>query len=306
MTTGQNWIANLLRRHQIEGLLLALALLALPTLACARPEMTKWDKDHPLPAHLGPFALSASHPPAKGDDDFTVLHVTDPQGHKADLKIEIAFDDVFASLGVGRIDPDSPRPQLLVTSYTGGAHCCVHIQILDFIDNCWRIVDVGTFDGEPFSVFPKDIDGDRITDIQHWDDRFAYAFGCYAGSWMPPRVFNLRGGEVHDVSSAPRYRLLYVKDYREAKKRCLKHQNAACAGLVADGYRLGRANVAWAVAMANVDHNDSWDPPGCKVKPLKGRCPENQEFHTDEYRQALLQFLINNGIAPPPNSPPSS
>jgi len=306
MTTGQNWIANLLRRHQIEGLLLALALLALPTLACARSDMTKWDKDHPLPAHLGPFALSASHPPAKGDDDFTVLHVTDPQGRKTDIKVEVAFDDVYASLGVGRIDPDSPKLQLLVTSYTGGAHCCVHIQILDFIDNRWRTVDVGTFDGEPFSVFPNDIDGDGITDIQHGDDRFAYVFGCYACSWMPPRVFNVRSGEARDVSSAPRYRRLFMKDYREAKKQCLKHANAACAGLVADGYRLGRASDAWAVAVQNIDLKDDWALPGCKVKAPGGACPKGQEFGAGEFRPSLMQFLTGLGIAPPPNSPPSS
>jgi hypothetical protein len=283
----------------IRRLFYMFALLALPAMAWAQPTMTKWDKDHPLPARLGPFALSSSRTLATGDNGGNaILHVTDTQGRKTDIKIEIAFDDVYASLGVGRIDPDSTNPQLLITSYTGGAHCCVHIQVLDFVDGRWRTADVGTFDGEPFSRFPTDIDGDKITDIQPWDDRFAYAFDCYACSWMPPRVFNIKGGKVQDVSAAPRYRALYVKDFEGAKKKCLEHSNAACAGMVADGYRLGRTDEAWSVAMANIDPNYGWLLPGCKVKATNGQCPESQEFHSGEFRAALKQFLIDAGIAP--------
>jgi hypothetical protein len=262
--------------------------------------MTKWDQDHPLPARLGPFRLSWSRVPATGDGgDHAILHVTDPQGRKADLTAVIAFDDVSATLGVGKIDPESSKSQLLLTSYTGGAHCCVHIQVLDFIDGGWRTVEVGTFDGEPFAEFPADLDGDGIADIRRWDDRFAYAFGCYACSWMPPRIFNVRGGDVQDVSAAARYRPLYVKDYAQAEHDCLKHANPACAGLVADGYRLGRAAAAWAVAMANIDPTDPWPLPGCKVKAPIGQCPVDQQFRASEFRPALMQFLRDIGIAPP-------
>lgn len=291
------------KRGAIGYLFLLLALLAVPAAAWTEPTMTKWDKDHPLPARLGPFSLSLSRMPQKGDEDgYAILHVTDVQGRKTDIKTEIAYDDVYASMGVGRIDPDSPNLQLLLTSYTGGAHCCVHIQILDFIDGRWQVVDVGTFDGEPFDVFPTDLDGDGVIDIQPWDDRFAYAFGSYVESWMPPRVFNVRGGKVEDVSSASRYQPLFVDDYNEAKKQCLEHAyintNAACAALVADGYRLGRADEAWTIAMANIDPRNDWILPGCKVKALAGQCPEEQEFRPDEFRRALMQFLMDKGIAP--------
>jgi hypothetical protein len=285
----------------IGRLALVFALLTVPAAAWAHPQMTPWDRDHPVAAELGPFRLSWSRVPRPRDEgDEAILHVTDPQGRKADLKAVIAFDDVSASLGVGRIDPESPKPQLLLTSYTGGAHCCVHIQLLDFIAGGWRVVDVGVFDGEPFTDFPADVDGDGVVDIQHWDDRFAYAFGCYACSWMPPRLFDILGGEVRDVSAAPRFSPLYARDYRRAKEQCRKHENPACAGMVADGYRLGRANEAWAVAMANVDVEDSWILPGCKLKAPVGRCPEAEEYRASDFRRALAQFLTDIGIAPSP------
>ncbi len=285
-------------RRLIEWLFLAVGLLALPTMTWAQP-MTTWDRGHPLPARFGPFGFSSTRVPANGDSDGNViLHVKDAQGRTTDLTIEIAYDDVYVTLGIGRIDPESPNLQLLVTSYTGGAHCCVHIQILDDVDGQWRTLDIGAFDGEPIPVFPTDIDGDGITDIERADDRFAYAFGCYASSWMPPRIFNIRRGKVQDVSGSARYRKLYVKDFKEAKSQCVKHANPACAGMVADSYRLGGSDKAWSVAMVNIDRDDGWLLPGCKVKPIDNMCPEDQQFHSGEFRAALTQFLIENGIAP--------
>ncbi len=281
-------------------IVLLLVLLALPAAAAARP-MTKWDKDHGLPALLGPFHLSSSRTPPRGDDNGeVVLHVADSQGRGTDVKVEIAYDDVLATLGLGKIDPESQQPQLLLASYSGGAHCCTHIQVVDLVGGQWRTVDVGNFEGEPMAVFPTDIDGDGVVDIERRDDRFAYAFGCYACSWRPPRVFNVRGGKLEDVSAAPRYRALYLKDYGAARKLCSKHVNAACAGLVADGYRLGRATEAWAFAMARIDRKDSWALPGCKVKAPADQCPKGQEFGRGEFRAALTQFLTGDYIKPQP------
>lgn len=283
----------------MQVLLFLIAMFALPCAAQAHSALVNWDREHPLAARLGPFKLSSSRPLKKSDDEYVILHVSVKQGRAANIKVERAFEDVVVSMGVGRIDPASAFPQLLITSYTGGAHCCVHFQIMDFIAGKWRIVDLGEFDGDPPSTFPVDIDGDGIIDIERADDRFAYAFGCYACSWMPPRVFNIRNGKVRDVSAAPRYRALYEKDFKDALEQCRKHFNAACAAMVADGYRIGRVEEAWQVAMASITPEEGW-LPGCKSPKINGICPKDQSFRADEFPAALTQFLKDNGFTPGP------
>ena len=288
-------------------LLIGLALLAGG--AGAQPAavpMTKWDKDHSLakPHRIGALTVfSGPIRPAPADSDggpTTTLTVVDAAGGRGQLVTEVAFgDDVYASLGVGRFDPASPEPQLLLTTYTGGAHCCVHIQLLDKLGGKWRRVNVGTFDGSPFGALPRDIDGDGALDIVHWDDRFAYAFGSYAGSWMPPRVFNIRNGKAADVSAEPRFRSLFVKDYAAAEKMCRDGGNGACAGLVADGARIGHLDEAWKVALAHFDTTVDWSFPGCKVA-VKGDCPKDQRFKTAEFRAALTQLLVKAGYTTGP------
>lgn len=263
--------------------------------------MLPWDGEHPLSAGqtIGQFKIVglrrsvASH---DTEDAFVALALADGKGNRADLRVEIAFDDVSATYAFGRIDPESNKPQLFLTSYTGGAHCCTHIQLIEWGSNRWRVVNVGTFDGEPFRALPQDVDGDGVIDIVHADDRFAYAFEAYGGSWMPPRIFNVRAGEVSDVSSAPRYRKLFEADYREARKGCEEHSNGACAALVADGARVGRLAEAWKIADRYVDKGADWNLPGCKMT-LKPRtaCPDGQRYATVDFKVALTEFLAKAG-----------
>jgi hypothetical protein len=248
---------------------------------------------------IGPLTVTRM-PKAKDEGETQAMDFTDAHGAAARLSLEPSFgNEVTAAIGAGRIDPDSDQDQVLVTNYTGGAHCCVHIQLLDHVGGAWRTVDVGTFDGEPFDTFPRDVDGDGVADIVHWDDRFAYAFAPYAGSWMPPRIFNVKNGKALDVSAEPRYRALFETDYRNARADCLKHMNAACAGLVADGVRLARAEEAWKIALANIDRKDDWGLPGCKVKAdRKKGCPAEQQYAWSEFRTALTAFLTHAGYLP--------
>ena len=96
------------------------------------------------------------------------------------------------------MDPANSTPEFFVSRFSGGAHCCAEIQILDVVGGQWRIVDGGSWDGE--EIIPEDADGDGEQEIVHGDDRFLYRFSCYACAGAPIRVFKLVEGALADVS----------------------------------------------------------------------------------------------------------
>ena len=49
---------------------------------------------------------------------------------------------------IARLDPSSSFPQVVVTHFTGGAHCCTVMKVLTFIDDRWEAVNVGQFDAD--------------------------------------------------------------------------------------------------------------------------------------------------------------
>jgi hypothetical protein len=287
----------------------AILVLLLTGVAFAESqEMTPWDNASPLKPGtvFGPLKVASvkNRRDSRRRLGGKVATFVDSAGRRGELAAAFAFGDVYATLGAGRIDPDSPKAQVLLTDYSGGAHCCTHYQLLDWIGGTWRTVDLGTRDGEPLGTFPTDVDGDGVADVLDQDDRFAYAFGCYACSWMPPRIFNVRKGQVIDVSAEPRYRKLFEADYPRAKEACGRPTEADsnagyCAGVVADGARLGRSEEAWAFALAHLKTYEGDVFPGCRAElKARERCPtEAQYTGADDFRPALSKFLAEKGYA---------
>ena len=205
--------------------------------------------------------------------------------------------NVLARFGVGRIDPSAPGPQVLFTSYSGGAHCCTWIQLLEFSGGRWRAVDVREWDGEGLVNFPVDVNGDGVRDLVMADNRFDYAFDSHAGSFMPPQILNVRDGRVVDVSTDPSYRRIFESALAEVEPICREHANGACAAFVAIAARLGRAEWAWPIMMASYDRTVEWPwPTDCRVRiPASGACPDDQTITFAGMPQSLSWFLQHNG-----------
>ena len=142
-----------------------------------------------------------------------------------------------ARFGVGKIDPQGQDGQVLFLSYSGGAHCCTQVVLLERGENGWRKKDLGTWDGDALSAFPTDIDGDGVLDLVFYDQRFAYAFAPYADSLMPPRVFNLVGGRTSEVSGDPRFQKLFEGQLGGGKKRLSFSQQWRLRGLRRDRFK---------------------------------------------------------------------
>jgi hypothetical protein len=273
-------------------LVLAASLSAAPALAVP---MTAWDagKDgDPRTYDVGELTLTLSSV-KDSTVSFPVLSIR----AKGALPFVIRGDNggfAQASFGVGRFDPKNGSAQVVFTYYTGGAHCCDAVLLAERWPDGWKTVDLGQWDGG-FATPPVDIDGDGAVDFVFVDQRFLYAFGCFACGHAPPQVMNVIGGRVKDVSTAPGFHALFERDMAEAKGGCASGENAVCAGYVADGARLGRFDETWAFMLAHYNHKDDWDyPKRCTGRIVEFQC-KGSEIVPSGFPQSLRWFLEDNG-----------
>ena len=190
-------------------------------------------------------------------------------------------------------------PVIMLQSFSGGAHCCNHIQLAGFSSGQLKVVDLGSWDGDEVGV-PKDISGDGIADFEMVDNQFLYAFTAYAMSYAPPKILNVVGGRAIDVSTKPEFRSLFEKAMHDARSKCVSGgdgavRNGACAAYVAEAARVGKLEQAWSEMLSGYDATQDWDwPQGCWVSDENG-CPSGQEIVYKSYPEALLAFLRRNG-----------
>ncbi len=160
------------------------------TQALAVP-MSAWEaqKDGiPWTYEIGGLSLTLSS--VKGDDNaFPVLTIH----AKGAPPFAMRGDDggfPAATFGVGRFDPKGGDQQVVFTYFTGGAHCCDAVLLAEHAPAGWRTIDLGKWDGG-FAVPPVDIDDDGGVDFVFVDQRFLYAFGCFACGHAPPQIMSV-------------------------------------------------------------------------------------------------------------------
>ncbi|NEX94750.1 lysozyme inhibitor LprI family protein, partial [Caulobacter sp. 17J65-9] len=265
-----------------------------------RGVMHAWPKDAPGPVHVAIDGLLLTLASTGGGEDApAVPHLTvrAPNGASGELVGEGGSSSVAATFGAGHFEERRPAQDVILTTYTGGAHCCVEIKVLSLSGGKWRAVDVGTFDGEPLDTFPRDIDGDGVSEIEVYDNRFLYAFTAYAFSMAPPQFWVVRDGEAVDVSAEPRFRKEFEAYLPDAKAGCQEHNNGACAAYLAAAARAGRFAEAWKTVSASYDSKDDWGLPSvCLDAQKPGRaCPKNREFTFTDFPSALKWFVIDTG-----------
>ena len=200
-------------------------------------------------------------------------------------------------VGVGKLSKKDADPVVILTGYTGGMHCCVPFQLVTRHQGAVRVLDLPMMDGDPDTGFPRDIDGDGIADIRRADDSFLYAFTSYAGSWPPPRLWNLRDGALVDVSAEPRFAKFWQREAKKVGKYCRKGQVGACAAYAAAMARLGRAEEGIATALTHAPKAD-WLPEPCTVDYVNDECPEGKALVFSGFEEGLRWLLSERGYLP--------
>lgn len=231
-----------------------------------------------------------------GGNPSAVIAVKDQKGGAFTMVGQSGGQVAAARIGVGKIDAHGDGDQVLFLTYSGGAHCCTEVTLIERTRGGWRKKDLGTWDGKPLSAFPTDVDGDGVVDLVFSDQRFAYRFTDYADSFMPPRIFNVVGGKTAEVSNDARFAHFYETDFDKAKTGCLAHNNGACAAYVAIGARLGRRDEAWADLLQAYDQSSTWTLPSACSGPLqKNTCPLSEVIAFKTFPAALAWFLVDAG-----------
>lgn len=263
----------------------------------ARDVWIEWDDEQPVSSYrVAGFEFSFQ---AVGRDDLNAarMRVVSPDGVETELVGQEAWSP-RANFAVVKLDASQPDHQVLFSSFSGGAHCCTSLTMLELKDGAWRATHFGQWDGDVPAV-PTDLDGDGIKEFTFVDQAFLYAFESYAGSWAPTVIKTVRDGRVVDVSDEARFRSIYRRELPQMREACGQRANGACAAFVATSARVGEIDQAWSYMLSSYDQYSDWSlPTACRVRTADS-CPAAAEYAFETYPEALQWFLGELGYIAP-------
>ena len=199
------------------------------------------------------------------------------------------------SVQIAELDPANSTPEVVVSFFTGGAHCCSDTKVLTQAKDGsrWQTVEVGEFDGGPLTA--SDFDGDGRYEFESRDNTFLYTFGCYACSVAPLKLLATENGAVRDVTGEPRFRPVHAAYLKDIVSNVPDEDvNGFLAGYVAEKIILGEGKQAWVLMLAHYDRESDWGLDICDQKlNEEGDCP-GETLHLT-FPDALERMLKENG-----------
>jgi uncharacterized protein YecT (DUF1311 family) len=223
-----------------------------------------------------------------------LIRLTDTTGATTEVTGNGTGYAANAAFAVTQLEASTPVTQVLVSLFTGGAHCCSVLTVLENRNGEWRTYDLGSWDGDRASM-PQDLDGDGVKEFRFVDQAFLYAFASYAESWAPPVIQKIIDGRIQDVSRSRQYRPIFEQAAAESRTACLERSNGACAAYVASAARAGRLDAAWAEMLTAYDQMSDWQlPAACRVR-TSAPCPAGAEMTFSTFPEALQWFLGEHG-----------
>ena len=258
-------------------------------------EWIEWEESQPVSNfHVAGYDIAFA---AATDDGLKlpVITVTDADGKTVTIRGE-ASGSARAEFAVVQMDASSPARQILFSSYSGGAHCCVVGYMIEPVNGGLRTVPLKAWDGDRISL-PRDVDGDGRKEFVMFDQSFLYAFSAYAYSNPPRAIYSVVDGKFEDVSTETKYRSLYVEDLNDMRQRCREGGNGPCAGFAAAAARAGQLDAAWPIVLASTRTDDWSNPAPCKARGVRA-CDLDQQNPYPTYAESLQWFLGEEGYTP--------
>ncbi len=198
-----------------------------------------------------------------------------------------------------RLDPQAPadQPQVVLLTYTGGAHCCTIPEVFELTGGRWRDIVVGKVNGDLGVGEPK-----RLADGWAFilpDIAFDYEFQAHAFSVLPTQVLRVEQSKlVNDATSAAAKAIL-VPEIAQDRDACAQHANPSCAAYAALAGRTGHYTQAMAFVRAHYDTaSNEYPHQRCGDQVLYQDCPKGVEKPVKDFPEALDLFLHDSGYAP--------
>ncbi len=248
----------------------------------------------------GDVKAALSYTEAKGDDGEVTRTpiVTVFANGKQVAKLEgeeTFYADPPVAVQIAELDPSNKNPEVVVSFYSGGAHCCSDTSVVTSTadGSAWNTVDVGEFDGSP--LFATDLDGDGRYEFEIRDNAFLYTFGCYACSEAPLEILTVENGAVKTVTTEPRFKPAHAAYLKAMIENAPDEDvNGFLAGYVGEKSLLGESKGAWQIMLKYYDKASDWGLETCD-KPLddQGECPGQTIKLT--FPEALERMLKENG-----------
>ncbi|HEY1542464.1 MAG TPA: hypothetical protein VGG01_08645 [Xanthobacteraceae bacterium] len=220
------------------------------------------------------------------------------------LKIEEAeAAEPVARARVIWLDRAAAFPQIVITAFTFGAHCCTvtHIATMTAPDK-WSVVEGMRLDGDEGYVF-ADLGHDGAQMLISYDNSFLYAFASYADSFAPTRVSRLAGTAIKDVTGDPKYRDFLRSKVRAMEEEARKdgdlwHSNGFLGGWVAAKSLVGEGDDAWRRMLTSYDRKSDWPQQECTIGGAIDKCPKDK-LRDLAFPQALKKLMAENGYLLP-------
>jgi hypothetical protein len=162
-----------------------------------------------------------------------------------------------ASLRVVDLDGDG-EPEVTFDYSTGGAHCCLWMQVLRLAADGRGYIRTEHDFADPGYVL-ADLDGDGRPELRSSDAAFAYAFTAFAYSAFPLQIWRFDHGTFRDVTATfPRLvaaeSARFARRYRRLRARRDGQELGVVAAWAADEYRLGHRTAMLRRLRSEVGH----------------------------------------------------
>ena len=259
------------------------------------------DEGDPVPQEISQGTLKAvlGYTEEKSEDGDTMrgpVVVVFADGKEiAKLEGDAGFGTPPVSVQIAEIDPANSQPEVVVSFYTGGAHCCSDTSVITSNKDgtAWQTVDIGEFDGGP--MLATDPNGDGRYEFRTRDNSFLYAFACYACSEAPLELLTVENGVVKTITTDASFKPVHAAYLKTMIENVPSEDvNGFLAGYVGEKILLGEDKQAWKLMLDYYDQASDWGLETCD-QPLNddGECP-GQEIKLS-FPDALERMLKENG-----------